>query len=112
MASNQLLMAFTNCGSREEADRIAHWLVEQELAACVNILPAVQSVYRWQGKLEQAEEVTLLIKTSARQLETIKTVLPEQHSYELPELCAVEIRDGLPAYLNWVHENLSDDITP
>lgn len=98
------LLALTNCENTDQAEKIAHWLIAERLAACVNILPAVQSVYRWQGKVEVASEVTLLIKTTTSQFATIKSQFLQQHSYELPELIAVEITDGLPEYLNWVHD--------
>lgn len=106
MNSSVPLLAFCNCPNETSAKAIAHWLVEEQLAACVNILPAVKSVYRWQGKVETDEEVTLFIKTSQNQLQLIKTELPAKHPYELPELIAVCITDGLPHYLQWVQQNL------
>lgn len=112
MAPNTPLLAFCNCQNNAEAERLGHWLVNDKLAACVNILPTVQSIYRWQGQVEQASEVSLLIKTNAAMLAQIKAQLSQQHSYELPELIAVEITDGLAPYLHWLQENLEDDITP
>ena len=102
------LLAYTNCENTAEAEKIAQWLVREKLAACVNILPTVQSVYRWQDQIENATEVSLMIKTTKANFAAIKESLTEHHSYELPELIAVEIRDGLPEYLNWVHENSND----
>lgn len=106
------ILALTNCKDAAEAEKIAQWLVRERLAACVNILPTVKSVYEWQGEIEQATEATLLIKTNHKQFQKIKTKLVEQHSFELPELIGVEITDGLPAYLAWVNENTADETTP
>jgi periplasmic divalent cation tolerance protein len=102
------LLALTNCENTDEANKLAHWLIQEKLAACVNILPAVQSVYRWQGHIETASEVTLFIKTTSTQFAAIKKHFLAQHSYELPELIAVEISDGLPEYLDWVCDNGND----
>lgn len=107
MATNSLLLAFCNCPDEKTAQDIAYWLVEDRLAACVNILPAVQSIYRWQGKLETDSEVTLLIKTDSPNLELIKGELPSRHPYELPELITVCIKDGLPPYLRWLEQSLA-----
>jgi periplasmic divalent cation tolerance protein len=88
------------------AMRVAAALVAEQLAACVNIIPAVQSVYRWQGAVEQAEELLLLIKTS----DTVWSLLQERilalHPYELPEIISVPIQDGHRNYLNWIINNL------
>src|SRR5580698_5210339 len=90
------------CADREQAERIAHRLVEQHLAACVNILPGVHSVYRWQGAVESAAEVLLLIKTSsARNLEVQSTVA-SLHSYEVPEFLVLPVLGGSNAYLAWL----------
>lgn len=107
MATNSLLLAFCNCPDEKIAQDIAYWLVEDRLAACVNILPGVQSIYRWQGKLESDSEVTLLIKTNNANLELIKSELPCRHPYELPELITVCIEDGLPSYLGWLEQSLA-----
>jgi len=107
MATQTLLLAFCNCPDEATAQDIAYWLVEARLASCVNILPSVQSVYRWQGKLETDAEHTLLIKTDSNNLTLIKAELPKRHPYELPELIAVCIDDGSPAYLRWLEQGLA-----
>lgn len=107
MAKNSLLLAFCNCPDEQIAQDLAYWLVQDRLAACVNILPAVQSIYRWQGKLETATESTLLIKTDSANLELIKTELVNRHPYELPELVTVCINNGLPPYLRWLEQSLT-----
>jgi periplasmic divalent cation tolerance protein len=97
-----VLLAYSTCPDAACADRIARILVTERLAACVNRLPGVQSTYRWQGAIEQADEVLLLIKTTADRLDAMTARLRELHPYELPELLAVEVSAGLPAYLDWV----------
>ena len=95
----------TTAGSQEEAGKIAHGLVDRRLAACVNIVPRIESVYRWQGKVETAEEWLLLIKTQAELFERIRGALKELHSYELPECVMLEVSAGNERYLDWIAEN-------
>lgn len=90
------------CPDAAVADRIANALVQARLAACVQMLPGLRSTYRWQGRVEQAEEVLLLIKTAEERLDDVVASVRALHPYELPELLAVEARGGLPAYLDWV----------
>jgi periplasmic divalent cation tolerance protein len=97
-----VLLAYCTCPDAESAAKIAHALVKERLAACVNQLPGVRSTYRWHGSVEQADEVLLLIKTTTDRLDALTVRLRTLHPYELPELIAVEVRAGLPAYLNWV----------
>jgi periplasmic divalent cation tolerance protein len=97
-----VLLAYSTCPDVASADRIARTLVAERLAACVNRLPGVHSTYRWRGEVEQADEVLLLIKTTADRLDAMTARLRSLHPYELPELVAVEVRSGLPAYLEWV----------
>lgn len=84
------------------AEQIARACVEHRLAACVNILSPCQSIYRWQGKIEQAQEIPLLIKTTAAAYPALEARLQALHPYELPEILAFTPSTGLPAYLNWV----------
>jgi periplasmic divalent cation tolerance protein len=96
------ILVFSNCGTADEAQRIARALVETRLAACVNIMPAVQSVYHWQGAIESAEEWTLLIKSRRPLFEKLRQTLCQIHSYQVPEVIAVPIVDGDAAYLEWI----------
>jgi periplasmic divalent cation tolerance protein len=99
-------LVLTTAGSSEEARKIAHALVEGKLAACVNIVPQIQSVYRWQGKIEEAQEWLLIIKTTDAAFERVRDAIKQLHSYELPECIAVEIEDGSPEYLKWIGESV------
>jgi periplasmic divalent cation tolerance protein len=92
--------------SVEEARRIADALLQARLAVCMNIVPNVESHYWWQGKLEQESEVLLLVKTSAEQFETVADVVRANHSYECPEVVALEPREMVPAYRAWWEKEL------
>lgn len=90
----------------EEAKRIAQALLEERLAACINIIDNVSSVYRWKGSIEAAQEVLLLIKTRAEKLEALETAVRRLHSYDLPEFVVLKIDAGSMAYLKWINESL------
>lgn len=96
-----VLLCLSTCPDAATARRIADALVEARLAACVNVVPGVHSTYRWQGAVERAEEVLLLIKTTHDAFPALQSRLPGLHPYELPELLAVEAA-GLPACLDWI----------
>src|SRR5437764_11404626 len=96
------LLVFTNLPERAAAERLADVLVEKKLAACVNILAPCRSVYRWKGALQHDEEHPLLIKTTAERYGALEEALRAAHPYELPEIIAVPVERGLPAYLDWV----------
>jgi periplasmic divalent cation tolerance protein len=98
------LMIFCTCPDLESADRIAGHLVDRELAACVNITGPVTSVYKWQGKRENAEERLLLIKTTRQRYAEAEKAILSLHPYELPEIIAVPIDQGLPGYLLWIDQ--------
>lgn len=96
------LLVLTNVPDAAVAEKIARQLVETRLAACVNILAPCRSVYRWQGVLEVASEVPLFIKTTAAAYPALERILRQWHPYELPEIIAVPVERGLPAYLEWL----------
>jgi len=96
------LLCFCTCPDPVTAERIATTLVGEQLAACVNLIPGVRSIYRWQDTVEQAEEIQLLIKTTVARYPALQARLLQLHPYELPELLAVKPTHGLPAYLDWL----------
>lgn len=91
-------------GSEQEAHKIAHSLIKRRLAACVNIVPQVQSIYRWKGEIESAQEWLLLIKTRADKFPAVRDAIRELHSYEVPECIVLEIEDGSLPYLQWLEK--------
>src|SRR5437879_12195470 len=95
-------VVLTTTGSREEAQKIAHALVQIKLAACVNVVPNVESVYRFQGKVESSEEFLLIIKTTADAFERVRDAIKNLHSYDLPECIAMKISDGSKECLDWI----------
>jgi periplasmic divalent cation tolerance protein len=99
-------VVLTTSGSPDEARKLAHALVERRLAACVNIIPRISSVYRWQGKVEEAEEFLLLIKTTESAFELVHQTIRELHSYELPECVALPVEDGSLEYLKWIEDSV------
>jgi periplasmic divalent cation tolerance protein len=96
------LIVLTSLPNREIASQLALALVERRLAACVNMLAESTSVYRWQGAIETAQEVPLLIKTREALYEMVEAAIREFHPYELPEIMAVTVQRGLPRYLEWI----------
>jgi periplasmic divalent cation tolerance protein len=95
-------IVLTTAGSEEEARKIAQHMVEHKLAACVNIVPQIESVYRWQAKIESSREWLLLIKTTIEKLPAVKDAIGTLHSYDLPECVAIAIDDGSREYLQWI----------
>ena len=98
----EALLVLTNCPDEHSADRIALALVEQRLAACVNRLTPVQSVYRWQGNVERATEVPLLVKTTRERYGDVEQAIRHLHPYDVPEIIALPITAGYAAYLRWI----------
>ena len=96
------LLVLTNLPDRAAAERLADALVEKRVAACVNILAPCRSVYRWKGAVQHDEEHPVLIKTTAERYPELERAVRAEHPYELPEIIAVPIERGLPAYLDWV----------
>lgn len=98
------LLVLTNVPDGAVAEKLAHALIESRAAACVNVLAACRSVYRWRGEVEAADEIPLLIKTTAANYPLVEAIVREHHPYDVPELIAAPITHGLPAYLDWVAE--------
>lgn len=96
------LLVLTNLPDEATAEKLANALVEARAAACVNVLAPCRSIYRWQGGVEAAAEVPLLIKTTTSAYAIVEVIVRTQHPYDVPELIAVPITNGLPAYLDWL----------
>jgi periplasmic divalent cation tolerance protein len=101
-AAGEVLLVLTNLPDRDAAIRLADAVIEARAAACVNVLGACTSVYRWQDKVEHAAETPLLIKTTAARYAALEALIRDLHPYELPEIIAVPVARGLPGYLQWV----------
>lgn len=107
-APSQVLIALSTAPDEAAATAIARAVVEARVAACVNIVPQLRSIYRWRGQVEEAGEWLLLIKTAADRRTDLQRVLDELHPYEVPELVFIDVVDGLPAYLRWVLDETRD----
>jgi periplasmic divalent cation tolerance protein len=100
------VLVLTTAGSEAEARKIATELVERRLAACVNIVPRIQSVYRWEGKIETADEYLLIIKTTKARSTDVQATIRELHSYDLPECIVIAMEEGSAEYLKWIEESV------
>jgi len=100
-------LVLTTTASLEEGKKIARELVDRRLAACVNILPKIESIYRWEGKVEEAQEYLLVIKTTAEAFFTLRDAIQQLHSYDVPECIALAIEDGSDNYLDWIAESVN-----
>lgn len=103
------MVVLTTCSSVEEARKIAHALVERRLAACVNIIPRIESIYRWKDNVENTTEYLLVIKSTKRAFAGLRSAIGELHSYELPEYIEIAIADGSQAYLHWLEQSVDTD---
>lgn len=107
MTPDEVLTVFCSCSGIEEAEKIARALVERRLAACVNIISGVQSLYRWQGNVETAVECLMLVKTSRSRFDAIRDSIRQLHSYEVPEILAIPVTNGSQAYIDWIAESVT-----
>jgi periplasmic divalent cation tolerance protein len=103
--SDEILVVLSTFPNLETARRVSRQLVEERCAACANILAPVESIYRWEGKVENANETLVLLKTSVDRYPALETTLRRLHPYEVPEIIALPVGRGLPDYLRWVSEN-------
>lgn len=99
-------LALTTVGSLEDARKMARTLVERRLAACVNVIPNLTSIYRWQGAVEEADEVLLLIKTAENQLSALEAAIRELHFYDVPEFLVLSVESGSRLYLAWLLDSV------
>jgi len=100
------IVVFTACLTPEEATRLARKLIEERLAACVNVVPGIRSFYRWKGEIEETDECLMVIKSSRDLFDRLRLELEKTHTYEVPEVVAVAVVDGAPNYLNWLDGEL------
>lgn len=101
-----LVMIFCTCGTQDEALTIGHSLIEAKLAACVNVLPSIHSIYRWQGNVETAEEVLLIIKTTQERFPAVRDRIAQLHAYDTPEIIAMPVMEGSEGYLAWLRDQV------
>jgi periplasmic divalent cation tolerance protein len=99
------IVVLVTCGAEEEALKIANALVENRLAACVNLVAPIRSVYRWEGKIWDEKEWLLIIKTQKHRFEELEKKVKSLHSYSVPEITSLPITEGSSAYLDWIREN-------
>lgn len=100
------VVVYTTCGNITEAESIARNLIDNRLAACVNVVPGLLSYYRWQGKVENDAELLLMIKTAGSLVDEVRNVLETLHSYDLPEMIVLPIIGGSPSYLEWLEQEV------
>jgi periplasmic divalent cation tolerance protein len=108
-SASGFLVVLCTCSSMEEGLRVARLLVEGRLAACANIVPGVESVYRWQGAVETAQEALLVIKTTAAAFPVLRERILETHGYEVPEVLAIPVVEGSAGYLQWLGEQVGGE---
>jgi periplasmic divalent cation tolerance protein len=101
------MFIYVTAGNEEEAERIARAMLERKLVACANIFP-IRSMYWWEGKIEEASEVGIILKTRAEKFKELRDKIKEIHSYEIPCICAFSVNDGLKDYLDWIDSSLTD----
>jgi periplasmic divalent cation tolerance protein len=101
-------IVLTTAGSEEEARKIARHLVDNRLAACVNIIPQIESIYRWQGKVDSSREWLLLAKTTQERFPAVRDAIRKLHSYELPECVVLNLEDGSSDYLQWLADSVQE----
>ena len=109
-AASEYILVLNTCPDLQTAESIANILVDQQLAACVNIVPGIMSIYQWKGQIEKEQEALLIAKTRADKFEHITKTIKARHPYELPEIISVPINDGLPEYLSWINDNVAPSL--
>ena len=100
------IVVLSTCATEEEGEKLARLLIEERLAACVNVIPRMRSFYWWQGSIESSAECLLVVKSSRALFDSVKSALASAHSYEVPEVLALPIVDGSENYMNWLESNI------
>jgi len=101
---SELIVAFVTTNTEREASSLAQKIVQEKLAACVNIVPQIRSVYEWEGEIHDEQEHLLIIKSLKSKIDKLKGFIEKHHSYEVPEFVAIEVDDALPDYSQWVRD--------
>ncbi|MBS13056.1 MAG: divalent-cation tolerance protein CutA [Gemmatimonadetes bacterium] len=109
MSEQDIRLVYITTSSEEEGARIASAVVEERLAACANIVPRIRSIYRWQGKVEDEAESLILMKTRADTVQSLMNRVRELHTYDVPDIVAIPIKDGHPLYVEWILENTTEE---
>ena len=102
-----LIYVFWTCRDKQEAKRIIHGLLDQRLIACASIFPEVESIYRWEGKIEESQEIKVILKTTSKHFDAVQSYIQMRCSYEVPEILQLDIIKGNPSYLSWVVQETS-----
>lgn len=105
----RVLVVLITTSNRREARRIAEAAVRSKLAACANVVPGVTSIFRWKGRVQKSQETLVIMKTSARQYSALESLVHSKHTYEVPEIIALNVERGLRPYLEWVHRETATD---
>ena len=105
-----LLVVYCTCPDQATAEHIAETVIDERLAACVNLVPGLTSIYRWQGQIQRDTEMLLIMKTGNMAYPRLETRLRELHPYEVPEIIALPIQSGSAAYLNWIADNIGESV--
>ena len=108
-SAHKVLIVLVMASSRQEASKIGRAMVKQKVAACVNIVPAVTSIFRWQGKVQRSRETLLMVKTSGRRYAALERLIRSMHSYEVPEIIAINVDRGLSQYIAWVDQETTSN---
>ena len=108
-SAGKVLIVLVTASSRREAAKIGRAVVKKKVAACVNVMPSVTSIFRWQGKVQSSSEALLVVKTSGRRYAALERLIRSMHSYEVPEIIALTVERGLRPYLEWVHKETATD---
>src|ERR1039457_3237232 len=101
------IVVLSTCATQEEAEKLARILVEERLAACVNVIPKIRSYYRWKGGVQSAEECQLVIKSSRPRFVALRKAIEKLHSYKVPEIISLQVVEGADPYMNWLEESLT-----
>jgi periplasmic divalent cation tolerance protein len=109
-STGQVLVILVTMKNRKEAVKIGEEMVESKLAACANIIPGIQSIYRWKRKVTKAREVLLILKSTKPRYHALEKAIKNMHTYEIPEIIAVPVTEGLDKYIEWVHRETHSEV--